>query len=55
MLLVAAAVAAPIGSVPLPAAAGSTESIMVGGRARSFVLERPALQGSRQVIPYAGN
>jgi polyhydroxybutyrate depolymerase len=50
MLLVAAAVAALIGLVPLPAAAGSAESIMVGGRARSFVLERPALQGSRPTI-----
>ena len=51
MLFAATAVAALIGSAPPPATAGKAELIVVvGGRARSFVLEWPALQEARPTI-----
>jgi polyhydroxybutyrate depolymerase len=50
MLLTAAAVAGLIVLAAPPATAGTAESIMVGGRARSFALERPALSAPRPTI-----
>jgi polyhydroxybutyrate depolymerase len=44
------AVALSASLVAASALAGSAETIMIGGRARSYVLERPAVQGPRPTI-----